>query len=72
MQKALGTTNVKYRSLEQKRAIKAVLNQESPVVVILPIKGGKSLTFISLTCLLKASVTIVVALFQALKKNIIN
>ena len=72
MQKALGTTNVKYRSLEQERAVEAVLNQETPVVVVLPTGGGKSLTFMGPACLPDAGVTIVVAPFQALEKNIIS
>ncbi len=63
MKKALRTTVVEYRSLEQKRAVDAIVNRESPVVVVLPTRGGKSLTFISTACLPQAGVTIVVALF---------
>jgi hypothetical protein len=72
MQKALGTTNVKYRLLEQERAVEAVLNQETPVVVVLPIGGGKSLTFMGPACLPDTGVTIIMAPFQALEKNIIS
>ena len=72
MQKALGTREVEYRSPEQERAVAAVLNQESPVVIVLPTGGGKSLTFMGPACLPEAGVTIVVAPFQALEKNIIG
>jgi superfamily II DNA helicase RecQ len=72
MQKALGTTNVKYRSLEQERAVEVVLTQETPVIVVLPTGGRKSLTFMGPACLPDAGVTIIVAPFQVLEKNIIS
>ena len=72
MKKALGTKAVEYRSPEQKRAVEAVVNKESPVVVVLPTSGGKSLTFMGAACLPQAGVTIVVAPFQALEKNLIG
>ena len=72
LQKALGTDNVTYRSAEQERALQAVLNHESPVVVVLPTGGGKSLTFMGPACLPQAGVTIVVAPFRALESNIIS
>ncbi|KFY91910.1 hypothetical protein V498_05265, partial [Pseudogymnoascus sp. VKM F-4517 (FW-2822)] len=70
--KALGTENVTYRSLEQERALYAVINNESPVIVVLLTGRGKSLTFIGPACLPQASVTIVVAPFCALEDNIIT
>jgi superfamily II DNA helicase RecQ len=70
--KVLGTNKVEFRSGEQERAIEAVLNQETPVVLVLPTVGGKSLTFMGPACLPRAGVTIVVAPFQALEKNIID
>jgi superfamily II DNA helicase RecQ len=72
MKKALRTNVVKYQLLEQKRAVEAVVNRESPVVVVLPTSGKKSLTFIGTACLPQVGVTIVVALFQALEKNLIS
>jgi superfamily II DNA helicase RecQ len=72
IKKALRTNVVEYRSLEQKRAVEAVVNRESPVVVVLPTGGGKSLTFMGAACLPQAGVTIVVAPFQALEKNLIS
>jgi superfamily II DNA helicase RecQ len=72
MQKTLGTTNVKYRLLEQERAVEVVLTQETPVIVVLPTGGGKSLTFMGPACLPDAGIIIVVASFQAFEKNIIS
>jgi ribosomal protein S12 methylthiotransferase accessory factor YcaO len=63
IKKALRTNVVEYRLLEQKRAVKAVVNKESPVVVVLLTSSRKSLTFIGTACLPQAGVTIVVALF---------
>jgi hypothetical protein len=63
IKKALGTKVVEYRLLEQKRAVKVVVNKESPVVVVLPTSSKKSLTFIGAACLLQVGVTIVVAPF---------
>ncbi|KFY47822.1 hypothetical protein V495_01796, partial [Pseudogymnoascus sp. VKM F-4514 (FW-929)] len=54
VQKALGTENVTYRSPEQERALHAVINNESPVIVVLPTGGGKSLTFMGPACLPQA------------------
>jgi hypothetical protein len=72
VQKALGTENVTYQSLEQERALHAVINNESPVIVVLPTGGGKSLTFMGPACLPQAGVTIVVAPFCALEDNMIS
>jgi superfamily II DNA helicase RecQ len=72
LQKALGTENVTYRSPEQERALYAVINNESPVIVVLPTGGAKSLTFMRPACLPQAGVTIVVAPFRALEDNIIS
>jgi superfamily II DNA or RNA helicase len=72
MKKVLKAKAVEYQLLEQKRAVKAIVNKESLVVVVLLTSSKKSLTFISVACLLQASVTIVVALFQALEKNLIS
>jgi superfamily II DNA or RNA helicase len=72
MKKALRTKAVEYQSPEQKRAVKAIVNKESPVVVVLLTSSRKSLTFIGAACLPQASVTIVVALFQVLEKNLIS
>ncbi len=63
IKKALRTTVVEYRLLEQKRVVDAVVNRKSLVVVVLLTRGRKSLTFISIACLPQAGVTIVVALF---------
>jgi superfamily II DNA helicase RecQ len=63
IKKAFKTKVVEYRLLKQKRAVEAVVNKESLVVVVLPTGGRKSLTFMGAACLLQAGVTIVVAPF---------
>ncbi|KAL5346551.1 hypothetical protein ACLOAV_008822 [Pseudogymnoascus australis] len=72
LQKALGTEKFMYRSPEQERALHAVINDESPVIVVLPTGRGKSLTFMGPACLPQAGVTIVVAPFRTLEDNIIS
>jgi superfamily II DNA or RNA helicase len=72
IKKALRTNTVEYRSPEQKRAVEAVVNKESSVVVVLLTGSEKSLTFIDTACLPQADMTIVVALFQTLEKNLIG
>ncbi|KFZ15842.1 hypothetical protein V501_02522 [Pseudogymnoascus sp. VKM F-4519 (FW-2642)] len=57
---------------EQERALQAVINDESPVIVVLPTGGGKGLTFMGPACLPQAGVTIVVAPFRALEDNIVS
>jgi ribosomal protein S12 methylthiotransferase accessory factor YcaO len=63
MKKALRAKAVEYQLLEQKRVVKAIVNKESPVVVVLLTSSKKSLTFIGTACLPQAGVMIVVALF---------
>ncbi|KAL5421277.1 hypothetical protein PMIN07_012575 [Paraphaeosphaeria minitans] len=48
----------------------AIVNGQTPLVVVLPIGGGKSLLFIVPACLDHASVTVVVVLFRALIEDL--
>ena len=45
MQKVLKQDEPEFRSVEQERAVAAVLNLDTPLVVVLPTGGGKSLPF---------------------------
>jgi superfamily II DNA helicase RecQ len=72
MQKALGQTTVSFRSPEQKEAMAAILAGRTPLVVILPTGGGKSLLFMAPACLDDAGVTIVVVPFRALVDDLLQ
>ena len=62
----------KFRSQQQEEAVKAVLRRESPLVVVLPTGGGKSLVFMLPASLSQSGVTIVVAPFKALVDNLVE
>lgn len=70
MRKALGQAKTSFQSVEQKLAMQAILQQETPLVVVLPTRGGKSLLFIVPACLPNPSVTVVVVPFQALLNDL--
>ncbi len=61
-----------FRSAEQGLALKAVLEGQTPLVVVLPTGGGKSLLFMAPGCLADAGVTIVVAPFRALVDDLVG
>jgi len=72
MQKALGRANVSFRSKEQQQGMEAVLAGQTPLVVVLPTGGGKSLLFMAPACLDDPGVTILVAPFRALVDNMVD
>ncbi len=77
MQQALGKTEVSFRSEEQKQGVEAVLPGHTPLVVVLPTGGGKSLLFMVPACLVPAclkepGVTVVVVPFWALLGNMVK
>jgi superfamily II DNA helicase RecQ len=72
MQKALGREKVEFRSEQQQTAVKAILAGDTPLVVILPTGGGKSLLFMIPACLNEPGVTIVVAPFRALVNDLVD
>ena len=72
MQKALGREEVGFRSEKQESAIKAILAGDTPLIVILPTGGGKSLLFMIPACLKEPGVTIVVAPFRALVNDLVD
>ncbi len=66
MRKVLKQDEPEFRSEEQERAVAAVLNLDTPLVVVLPTGGGKSLPFMLAASLPDPGVTILVAPFNAL------
>jgi superfamily II DNA helicase RecQ len=74
MQKVLGCEDVTFRSEEQREALRVIVSgeQRTPLVVVLPTGGGKSLLFIALACLDDPSVTIVVVPYRALVNNLVT
>ena len=72
MQKALGCQTVEFRSKEQESAMKAIMDGETPLIIILPTGGGKSLLFMVPGCLKEPGITIVVAPFRALVNDLVN
>jgi superfamily II DNA helicase RecQ len=69
LKKMLNQKELAFRSDKQKKAVFAAINQQSLLIVILLTEGGKTLTFTLLTMLQEPEVTIVVALFNTLKKD---
>jgi len=70
----LGCEEVAFRSEEQREALRAIVSSEqrTPLVVILPTGGRKSLLFIAPACLDDPGVTIVVVLYRALVNNLVT
>ena len=73
MRKVLGCDDVAFRSEEQKIALQAIVTgeQKTPLVVVLPTGGGKSLLFMAPACLDDPGVTIVVVPYRALVNNLV-
>jgi len=72
MQQALGTTIVEFRSSEQEQATRAVLQGQTPLVVVLPTGGGKTFVFMAAACMEDPGVTIFVVPFRALIENMVK
>jgi superfamily II DNA helicase RecQ len=74
MQKALRRDNVEFRSEEQREALYTIVsgNQTTPLVVVLPTGGGKSLLFIAPAYLIDPGVTIVVVPYRILLDNLLK
>jgi superfamily II DNA helicase RecQ len=72
MQQVLSQDNVSFRSAEQELALHAVINRQTPLVIVLPTSGGKSLLFSVPACLDDAGVTVVVVPYQALIKDLVS
>jgi hypothetical protein len=72
MQQVLGQQDVGFRSAEQELALHAVVDRQTPLVVVLPTSGGKSLLFSVPACMDDAGVTVVVVPYQALINYLVN
>jgi superfamily II DNA or RNA helicase len=59
-----------FKSSKQEIALRAILAEETPLVVVLSTSSGKSLLFITLACLLNSRVTIIVVLFRELIRDL--
>ncbi|KAF3000054.1 hypothetical protein E8E13_000058 [Curvularia kusanoi] len=66
MQQVLGQEEVNFRSFEQEQAVNAVLDRQTPLVVVLPTGGSKSLLFMLPALVEEGGVTVVVVLYQQL------
>ena len=64
--------DVRFRSIQQERAMRAVLAGQSPLVVILPTGAGKSLLFMVPACMQDPGVTVVVVPFIALLQDVVG
>jgi superfamily II DNA helicase RecQ len=73
IRKVLGCEDVAFRSKEQREALRVIVSSEqrTPLVVVLPIGGGKSLLFIAPAYLDNPSVMIVVVLYRTLVNNLV-
>jgi superfamily II DNA helicase RecQ len=72
MQQVLGQTEVSFRTPEQEQALRAVLHGQTPLVVVLPTGGGKSVLFMVPACMADAGVTVVVVPFRALVGDLLR
>lgn len=60
LQQVLGKQEVGFRLVEQEQALYAVLQKQTPLIVVLPMGGGKSLLFTLPACVERPGVTVVV------------
>ena len=74
MRRALGRDDVSFRSEEQREALETVMTKDdfTPLVVVLPTGGGKSLLFTAPACLDDPGVTVVVVPFRALLNRLLQ
>jgi superfamily II DNA helicase RecQ len=71
LQRVLGKQDVSFRSVEQEQALYAVLDNQTPLVVVLPTGGGKSLLFTLPACI-EEGVTVVVVPYRALIEDLVK
>jgi superfamily II DNA or RNA helicase len=72
LQQVLGKQDVGFRSMEQEQALEAVLDKQTPLVVVLPTGGGKSLLFTLPACIEGAGVTVVIVPYRALIEDLVD
>ena len=72
LQQVLGKQDVGFRLMEQEQALYAVLDKTTPLVVVLPTGGGKSLLFTLPACIEESGVTVVVVPYRALIEDLVS
>jgi hypothetical protein len=72
MQQALGQQDAGFRSAEQEQALHAVVDRQTPLVVVLPTGGGKSVLFSVPACMNNAGVTVVIVPCRALIEDLVS
>lgn len=72
LKKVLNQEEPTFRSAEQEEAVFAALDRQTPLIVVLPTGGGKTLTFTLPAVLRAPGVSIVVAPFNALEKDYVR
>ncbi|TKA75572.1 hypothetical protein B0A55_07939 [Friedmanniomyces simplex] len=74
MGKVLRTDEVSFRSAAQRDALHAVVSKDdlTPLVIVLPTGGGKSMLFMAPACLDDPGVTVVVVPYRALLDNLLS
>ena len=74
MRNVLGCEDVTFRSEEQREALRVILSgeQRTPLVVVLPTGGGKSLLFTLPAYVEGSGVTVVVVPYRALIENLVK
>ena len=74
MSRILRTDEVTFRSSQQQEALMSIVNTNgrTPLVVVLPTGGGKSLLFMVPASLEDAGITVVVVPFRALLDNLLQ
>jgi superfamily II DNA helicase RecQ len=72
LQQVLGKQDVSFRSMEQEQALYAVLDKQTPLIVVLPTSRGKSLLFTLPACIEEVGVTVVVVPYRALIEDLVG
>ena len=72
MRQVLGSSDVAFKSVQQEQAMHAVIDGQTPLVVVLPTGGGKSLLFMVPAYLDATGVTVVVVPYRALADNLVD
>jgi superfamily II DNA helicase RecQ len=69
---ALRDDHAQFRSPQQEEAVRLAASKETPIVAVLPTGGGKSLVFMIPAMLPGAGVTVVVAPYAELKRQLVS
>jgi superfamily II DNA helicase RecQ len=72
MARVFGRADVGFLSVEQEQALHAVIDGQTPLVVVLPTGGGKSLLFTVPACMENTGVTVVIVPYRALIQDLIS